>query len=413
MGRKAAELGALQVGRLKEPGLHFVGGVDGLALQVTGTGARSWVLRVRVAGRRREMGLGGFPDVTLAAARDAAREARIKIKQGVDPIEHARVARSALAAKRATDVSFKHCAEKYIASHEARWSAKSLHQWNSSLEKHAYPKIGNLLVRDVGLPQVLDVLTPIWNTKTETATRIRGRIEKILDWATVARLRSGDNPARWRSHLEVMLPAPTDIAEPEHFKAVPYTKVGAFVRLLREEAGQGARCLEFAILTAARSAQARGATWGEISLRDAMWTIPKERMKANRDHRVPLSKPAVALLKAQSREDGVDLVFPSPTGKVLSDATLGAVLKRMGVDAVPHGFRSTFKDWCAELTDYPNEVSEMALAHAVADKVEAAYRRGDMFRKRKGVLEDWATFCSSVYEEPASADVLEMPARVA
>lgn len=410
MGRKADELGALQVARIKEPGLHFVGGVAGLALQVAPGGSRSWVFRARIGGRRREMGLGGFPDVTLAAARDAAREARAKVRQGVDPIDHAKATKSALAASRASEISFKKCALQYIAAHEAKWSAKSHDQWISSLEKHAFPKIGDLLVRDVGLPQVLDVLRVLWNEKTETATRVRGRIEKILDWATVAKLRSGDNPARWRGHLEVMLPAPAKIAEAVHFKALPYPEVGAFMQRLRKENGQGAKCLEFTILTVARSGQARGAMWSEFNLKEALWTVPKERMKAKRDHRVPLSKDALALLKALPRTNDVELVFPGPGGEMLSDATVGAVLKRMKVDAVPHGFRSTFKDWCAELTDYPNELSEMALAHVVGDKVEQAYRRGDMFRKRRKVLEDWAGFCDRVFVEPEHAEVLPLRA---
>jgi integrase len=394
MPRLAKPLSPLEIKQLKEPGLYFAGEVPGLALQIAPGGSKSWVLRAMVGGRRREMGLGGYPEVTLANAKDAARTARAKIKSGIDPINEGKSARSALEASRAKDVTFQACALKYIAIHEPSWSAKSHFQWLSSLEKHAFPQIGSLLVRDVGDRQVLDVLHPIWVSTTETATRVRGRIEKVLDWAVASKLREGPNPARWRGHLEHMLPNPGEVANEEHFKALSYQELGAFMKRLREAEGQGARCLEFAVLTAARSGQARGATWSEINLEEALWVIPKERMKAKREHRVPLSSAAVGLLRAQPRIKGTDLVFPSSTNKLLSDATLGAVLKRLGIDAVPHGFRSTFKDWCTELTSYPNELSELALAHLVGDKVEQAYRRGDMFQKRRQLMDDWAAFCS-------------------
>jgi integrase len=392
MGRKAKELGPLAVKNLKEPGLHFVGGVDGLALQIAPGGSRSWVLRAMMGGKRRDMGLGGYPDVTLAGAQQAARDARLRLREGVDPIEHSKAQKSALAASRARDVTFKKCALDYIASHEATWSTKSHDQWLNSLESHVFPRIGHLFVRDVGVPQVLEVLRPIWQEITETASRVRGRIERILDWAKVAQLRSGENPARWKGHLEVMLGAPTKVQASEHFKALHYSHVPAFMARLREEKGQGAKALEFAILTASRSTQARGATWAEVDLESAVWVIPKERMKAKREHRVPLSSSAVDLLKLQARFDKTDLVFPSSDDRMISDATMNAVLKRMKVEAVPHGFRSSFKDWCTERTNYPREVSEMALAHAVGDKVEQAYRRGDLFDKRKQAMQDWDDF---------------------
>ncbi len=395
MARKAEEMSALQVNRLRVPGLHSVGGVAGLALQIAPGGSRSWVLRAMVAGKRREMGLGGFPDVTLAAAREAARLARSKIKLGSDPIEDARTTRAALAASRAKQITLKACALDFIESQRKSWGEKSYDQWLSSLEKHVFPTIGSLTVGDLDVSNVLAVLTPIWQNKTETASRVRGRIERILDYAKVGGLRAGENPARWKGHLALMLPAPSKIQDIEHFKAVPYAQMAAFMAKLRGQQGQGAAALTFAILTVARSGQARGATWSEIDMGQAMWVISKKRMKAKKEHRVPLSKPALEILKAQPRIVGTDLIFPSSKGTPLSDATLLAVLKRMRVDAVPHGFRSTFKDWCSELTNYPREVSEMALAHAVGDKVEEAYRRGDLLSKRRLLMEDWAKFCSA------------------
>lgn len=402
----------MQVARLKTPGLHFVGGVDGLALQIAPGGSRSWVLRARMGGKRRDMGLGGFPDVTLAQARDAAREARVKIKQGLDPIDEGHQAKRELVASRAKDVTFKACALQYIAAQEKGWSAKSHKQWLSSLEKHAFPVIGDLIVRHVDQDHVLKVLVPIWHTKTETATRVRGRIERILDWAKVRKLRSGENPAEWKGNLDLQLDPPEKIAEETHFAALPYPELSKFIARLRNRKGQGARCLEFTILTAARSAEARGATWSEIDLQNRVWTIPKERMKGRREHKVPLSSAAMELLRAQPRIEGCDLVFPSAQLGVMSDATMGQILKRMEVDAVPHGFRSTFKDWAIEVAEYPNEMSELALAHTVGSKVEQAYRRGSMFAKRRTQMEEWAAFCEREYVTPHSAEVVDLSPRV-
>jgi len=397
MGKKAEPLGALEVSRIDKPGLHFVGGVAGLALQVLPSGARSWILRIQIAGRRRDMGLGGYPDVTVAGAREAAREARAKAKMGVDPIEDAKAARSALAASRTAAKTFRQCATAYVSAHKSSWkNAKHAQQWTNTLKTYAYPVMGEMLVRDIALPQVLSVLEPIWSTKTETATRLRGRIEAVLDWATAREYRSGLNPARWKGHLDKMLAAPKKIAKPEHHAALPISEVGAFMRSLRQQEGTGARALEFAVLTAARSGEVRGARWSEIDLDGAVWVIPAERMKMGKEHRVPLSGAAVALLRKQPVLEGNDLVFPAPRGGELSDMTLTAVIRRMKVNAVPHGFRSSFRDWCAERTNYPSQVAEMALAHAIGDKVEAAYRRGDLFEKRRRLMAEWATFCNKV-----------------
>lgn len=398
MPKLAKELGALEVAkRLTAPGLHFVGGVAGLALQVTPGGARAWTLRASIGGRRRDLGLGAYPGVTLAMAREKAREARELIRQGIDPIERQRAAASALRAAVASALTFKETAKAYMSAHESGWkSAKHGQQWRSTLEQYAYPVLGDLLVRDVEKEHVLQVLRPIWTTKNETASRLRGRIELVLSYAMQAGYRpEGLNPARWKGGLDKLLPAPSKVAKGEHHAALPVAQVGAFMARLRAAEGMGARALEFAILTAARSGEVRGATWGEIDLQEKVWSIPGARMKAGNDHRVPLSDAAVALLKALPRIGGTDLVFAAPRGAMLSDMTLSAVLRRMEVPAVPHGFRSTFRDWAAERTSYPREAAEMALAHTIADKVEAAYRRGDLFQKRRAMMADWAAFLAT------------------
>ncbi|WP_312022837.1 site-specific integrase [Bradyrhizobium sp. 2S1] len=291
-------------------------------------------------------------------------------------------------------MTFEQAAQSYIAAHESSWrNAKHAQQWRNTLASYAYPEIGTLLVRDVGLAQVLAVLEPIWTKKTETATRLRGRIEQVLDWATARGYRDGLNPARWRGHLDKLLPRPSKVADVEHHAALPFTEIGGFMQRLSQTKGIGARALEFAILTAARSGEVRGATWAEVDLRAAVWTVPGNRMKMGREHRVPLSRRVIALLNALPRMAGTDLLFPAPRGGALSDMTPSAVVRRIKVAAVPHGFRSTFRDWASERTNYPRDVAEMALAHAIGDRVEAAYRRGDLFEKRRRLMADWATFC--------------------
>ncbi len=397
MPKLARELKALEVSKVEAPGLHFVGVVPGLALQVTPAGARSWTLRAVVGGKRRDMGLGNYPSVTLAMAHAKARDARELIRQGIDPIQRQQAAQSALRAAMAEALTFKECAEAYIKAHQEGWkNAKHRQQWTNSLSQHAYPVLGELTVRDVKLPQVLAVLEPIWTTTNETASRVRSRMELVLDWATARGLRDGLNPARWRGHLDKLLPKPSKVTTVEHHPALPVGDVGAFMVRLREAQGTGARALEFAILTAARSGEVRGATWAEIDTEAKTWTIPAARMKAGKEHRVPLTAEALELLKSQTRMPGTDLVFPAPRGGQLSDMTLAAVLRRMGVPAVPHGFRSTFRDWASERTNYPRDAAEMALAHAIGDKVEAAYRRGDLFEKRRLMMADWAKFLARV-----------------
>lgn len=409
MPKIAKELGALAVSKISAPGLHFVGRVQGLALQVTAGSGKSWLLRVMIAGKRREMGLGSYPGVSLAQAHAKASEAREMIRRGIDPIECQRVASNTLRASVAAALTFDQCAASYISAHEAGWkNAKHAQQWNNTLAQLASPVMGSLLVRDVGLPHVLAVLEPIWRTKTETASRLRGRIELVLDWAAARGYRDGLNPARWRGHLDKLLPKPGKVAKVEHHLALAAADMAAFMLRLRAAVGMGARALEFAILTAARSGEVRGARWTEIDRNEKTWLIPADRMKAGKEHRVPLSDAALALLDALPVIADNELVFPAPRGGALSDMTLSAVMRRMEMDAVPHGFRSTFRDWASELTSYPRDVAEMALAHTIGDKVEAAYRRGDLFEKRRLMMADWAAFLARV-DRPAK--VIEMQSR--
>lgn len=410
MPRKASELNALAVSRITEPGMHFVGGVPGLALQVLPSGARTWVLRVVIAGKRRDMGLGGYSQtgMSLARAREAALLAREKIKRGVDPIEESRAARSALIAERTSAKTFEQCAAAYIEAHEGTWrNAKHAWQWRNTLEKLAYPVIGKMLVRDVAKEHVLEVLRPIWQSKTETASRLRGRIELVLSYAMQAGYRpEGLNPARWSGGLDKLLAAPNKVVVPKHYSALPIAEVGAFMLRLRAQEGIGARALELAILTAARSGEVRGAKWSEFDLDAGIWIVPAERMKAGKEHRVPLSSTAVEILKGLPRLAESEQVFPGRSGGVVSDMTLLAVLRRMKVDAVVHGFRSSFRDWAAERTNYPGDLAEMALAHAITNQVEAAYRRGDMFEKRRRMMEEWAMFCAKPEGKAGGGEVV-------
>lgn len=397
MPKKAKELSALEVSRLTKPGRFAVGVVDGLHLEVFSSGARSWLLRIMVGGKRCDLGLGGYPTVTLAQAREDARAMRAKVRAGINPLEEAKEAKSALKASLAAALTFQQSAEKYIEAHKAGWSNdKHIKQWTSTLTTYVYPKIGNILVKDVELPQVLSVLEPIWKTKTETASRLRGRIESVLDWATARNYRQGLNPARWKGHLDKLLPKPSKVAKVEHHDALPVSDVGAFMVELRKHEGVGAKALEFAILTAARSGEVRGATWAEIDKDAKVWVIPGSRMKAGREHRVPLTEQAIQILDALPRVAGSNYVFTAPRGGQLSDMTLSAVIRRMGAPCVPHGFRSSFRDWASERTNYPSDMAELALAHTISDKVEAAYRRGDMFEKRRRMMADWSKFCDTV-----------------
>lgn len=396
MPKKAKELSAVEVKRLTKPGLHAVGGVAGLQLQVTKSGAKSWILRALIGTKRRDIGLGGFPDVTLAQAREKARETKGQIKQGIDPIESRKAARDALIAAQAKVRTFDDCARQFLKSKIEEFSnPKHAAQWANTLRDYASPVIGKLPVYAIELPHILKILEPIWTEKTETATRVRGRIESVLAWATVSGYREGDNPARWKGNLDAVLPKPGKLKGVKHHRAIPWQGIAEFMGKLRQREGVAAKALEFLILTATRSGEVRGATWAEIDLQGRTWTIPAERMKAGREHIAPLCDDAVKLLENLPKHQDNDLVFPGARGGVLSDVGLAKPLKAIEKEATVHGFRSTFRDWCAESTNYPNEVAEMALAHTVSNAVERAYRRGDLLAKRSRLMSDWAKYINS------------------
>lgn len=402
MPRNARELSAVEVRQISEPGLHPVGGVAGLLLQVSESGAKSWILRVSTGERRisrtgkpfvarRDIGLGGFPTVTLSGAREAARALRGQLARGVDPVTEKKAAKQALEAARAKRITFEEAARRCHAS-KVFTNAKHGKDWIASLENNAFPHIGNLPVADIGLPEVLRVLEPIWREKTETASRTRQRMEAVLRWATVSKHRTGDNPAKWKDNLAELLPQSRKQAPVKHHPALPWQDVPAFVWTLRQRNGMAARALEFAILTASRSGEVRGARWGEIDLAARVWIVPAERMKGRKAHRVPLSGAALALLESLPRMAGSNLVFPAPRGGELSDMSLLQVVRRMDAKAVPHGFRSSFKDWCRSATAYADEVSELALAHVNNDATRAAYARDELMPKRARLMEDWAQY---------------------
>lgn len=391
--KQAKELSAIEISRLQTPGVYFVGCVPGLALRVSDTKAKYWFLRCQIASKRRDIGIGGYPSTGLADARKTARDLKDKIRHGTDPIQERKAALSLLVAQQQAEWTFDACVKAYISAHELGWkNAKHASQWRNTLTEYASSKIGKLLARDVQTSHVVAILEPIWATKTETAKRLRGRIELVLDWAKTLGYRSGENPARWRGHLENLLARPSKITKRSNFKAVPVDEAPSFYKLLSSADGTGAAALRFAFLTAARSGEVRNATWDEFDLENAIWIVPGSRMKAGREHRVPLQPEAVEIIKRQPKIAEIDLVFSSAKGTCLSDMTLSAVMRRMKVDAVPHGLRSTFRDWVAEKTAFPGDLAEMALAHIINSKVEAAYRRGDMFERRRELMNAWGSF---------------------
>lgn len=400
MPKISKELSAVEVRRITTPGFHSVGGVPGLLLQVTNGVGRSWVLRVRVGGKRRAFGLGSFPAVSLAQARAKASELREKLAQGIDPVAERRAARAALLAEQRKRTTFDQCAAEVVKVKQAESrNPKHAAQWESTLATYASPVLGALPVSEIELAHVVEVLRPIWETKTETATRVRQRIEAVLSWATTHGYRTGPNPAEWRGNLDTVLPKPAKVKKVSHHAAaLPIGKVGGFMVELRKRDALAARALEFAILTAARSGEVRGATWAEIDIQAKVWTIPAERMKAGKAHRVPLSDDALAVLVALPVGESDALVFKPDRGRQLSENALTNVLKRMGVEATAHGFRSTFRDWVAEFTSTPHHIAEMALAHTIKSQSEAAYRRGDLLEKRRRLMKQWAEFCREVPE---------------
>lgn len=429
MPRVAKELGPLDVKRLVHTGskgtAYFaVGGVAGLYLQITPKGGRSWVLRTVVGKKRTDIGLGGYPTVTLAQAREKARDARNKLERGVDPVAERRAAKERLIAARRKGMTFEDAVEKALAAKLVAFkNEKHRDQWRNTLVQYAMPIIGSLPLQEIDTAAVLRVLSQevrdksgslegtLWQVRTETASRLRGRIEAVLSWATVAGERSGDNPARWAGNLKELLPAASKIAREENHPALALDDAPRWFADLGKRAGFGARALEFVALTAARSGDVRGAKWEEIDLQKGLWVVPAARMKMKREHRVPLPPVAISLLEALPRLDSNPLVFPAARGGMLSDMTLSATMRRMhesdvaagGIGyldprskrpAVPHGLRSTFRDWVAERTTYPSEMAEVALAQRISNAVEAAYRRGDMIEKRRGMMETWSNFLS-------------------
>lgn len=392
MPKVAKELSAIEVKRLTTSGFYFVGGVSGLMLQVAKGGSRSWILRARVGDKRRDIGLGGYPEVSLALARDRASEEKELIRQGIDPVEQKRATRARLISEQRKTITFDDAADTVHETKSKEFkNEKYKAQWISAIRMYASPIIGKKPISEIDLHDIKAVLTPIWETKTDTAKKLRGNIETILAWATVNEYRKGENPARWQGYLDQILPKPSKIRKVKHFKAMPIDNMPVFMLDLRKQEGIGARALEFSILTAARSGEVRGAIWDEIDLNAKVWTIPAGRMKGGKEHRAPLSDEAVQLLQNMPRL-GTDIVFPSPRNGMLSDMTLSAVLKRMNLDCVPHGFRSTFRDWASERTHYPRDVAEMALAHTIKNKTEAAYRREDLLPKRALMMQDWADY---------------------
>jgi integrase len=410
MPKKVIELSALAVNHLKANGLYSVGGVSGLKLQIKSSGSRSWILRATVAKKIRDIGLGSYPEIGLKSARDSAKIIIAQIVAGIDPIEARKQASIDLAAKRANTKSFDECASEYIARIEGQWkSKKSRAQWLSSLKQYASPKIGSIPVSDITTQDVLQILTPIWGTKTETATRIRARLERILAYAATHGFRHGDNPARLKGHLDTILPPAQKLKKVTHHPALPHNSANRFVSKLRRVTTTSARALEFTILTAARSGDTRGATWNEIDVNDKTWTIPASRMKAGKAHIIPLSSGCISILSNIPKGKKLDLIFRGASG-ALSDMTLGKIIKSMhnkdqqlGVSAsfvdpvsnriaTTHGFRSTFRDWAAEETTFPREVIEHCLAHQLKDKTEAAYQRSTTLKKRTKLMQEWCDY---------------------
>src|SRR6266516_2722869 len=381
------------------PGMHCDGG--GLYLQaVTGaSGAirKSWLFRFAENGRERQMGLGSLGSVSLAQARDKAAECRRLRQERIDPIAARDAQRAAAAAENAKTMTFDQCAAGYIAAHRAGWrNTKHASQWQNTLATYVSPVFGKLAVRAIDVGLVIKALEPIWSKKPETASRVRGRIEAVLDWAAARGFRDADNPARWKGRLDKLLPRRSKVRAVRHHAALPYDEIGSFMLGLREREAVAARALEFAILTAARTGEVLGAQWPEIDFKGNVWTVPAGRMKGGREHRIPLSEAALAVLKRMANGREGDHVFPGDRRAMLSNMALLTLLRRMGRgDLTAHGFRSTFRDWAAERTNFPNEVVEMALAHAVGNKVEAAYRRSDLFEKRRELMDAWAAYCEN------------------
>lgn len=416
MPKIAKPLNDLQVRRINRVGWHAVGGVAGLLLQVrkpAKEGAqipRSWILRVKVGDERQPIGLGPYPQVSLAEAREQAKKLVVEAKLGVNLKAKKRTERSALLSAASKNKTFRECAIAYMEAHASDYTSdKHRKQWPATLEAYAFPVIGKMLVSDIAMRDIKDVLEQetatsdgqtgkLWFVKTETAKRLLGRIKTVLDFATVNEYRSGTNPAQWTGYLDTQLPSPKKLQKVEHHPAVPYALMGEFMSKLRQNESISAKALEFLILTAVRSGSVRMAEWSEFDLDKQLWVIPAEHTKARQEHRVPLQPQAIKLLRSLPVMAGTNIVFASPTGKALSDMALSQLMRGMRergeltVDAVPHGFRSTFRDWAAEQTAYPDEIRKVASGHAVGDAVKEAYQRTDLLDKRRKLMDEWAKF---------------------
>lgn len=411
MPKKVEPLSPIEVKRLShaiskdgEPynALHPVGGVAGLLLQVTPSGAKSWIYRAVVGTKRRNIGLGGYPAVSLAKAREKAQEMREKIQQGIDPVEQKKEARRELIKQQLATMTFKDAAEQYIKKKAKDFkNDRQREQWQSTIDNYVNPIIGKIPVREIELPHIKAVLDPIWEQVTETASRVRGRIENILGWAAVHGYRSEENPARWKGFLDKVYPSPAKLKKVKHFEAVSVEAMPQFMQQLKQRAGDSAKALEFLILTASRTNEVIGdkrldkvgITWAEIDLNKKVWTVPADKMKSGKAHRVPLSDRAIAILNELPRKSDDQPIFSSTNNAIPSDNYLRSVLARMGINATVHGFRSVFKDWCREYTAYADEVSELALAHVNSDATRAAYARSELIDKRRLLMADWENYC--------------------
>jgi integrase len=398
--RRWNRLSARSVAAATKPGMYADGA--GLYLRVARSGARSWCLRFMLEGRAREMGLGGLSKLSLADARRKAAEHQLLLVDKTDPIDKRKAERAAKRIETARSMTFDDCARAYVDAHRPGWRhAKHSQQWTNSLARHVSPVLGALPVQTIDTALVMKVVEPLW--EPETASRVRGRIEVVLDWARVRGYRTGENPARWRGHLDHLLPARSKVRKVKHYRALPYTDMGTFMAHLRSRPGVGASALEFLILTAARSSEVADARWTEIDRTARRWVVPAERMKGGREHRVPLSAAAIAILHRMSpRHD--EFIFSNEPGRGLGKGALAKQLK--GWSCTVHGFRSSFRDWAADRTSFPHEVVEAALAHAIEDRTEAAYRRTDLLEKRRRLMEMWAEYCAKAPAEQGSVIAL-------
>jgi integrase len=397
MARSVNKLTSKQVTSLSEPG--YYGDGNGLWLQISKYGTKSWVYRYSLDKKSHEMGLGSISGLSLAQARLVAQKHRDEVRDGIDPIQARKRSRLSNIQAAADLKTFDECSKSLIEAKQSGWkNTKHRQQWENTLSQYASPILGNLPVSDIDTALIVRVLEPIWDQKTETARRLRSRIEQVLDWATTRGYRSAPNPARWKGHLDTLLASPSSITKPEHHNALPYAEVGSLINKLRANAGISAKALEFTILTAARTNEVIHATWDEIDLEKALWTIPAQRMKAGKEHVVPLSEHVIALLRQLNEISQNGYIFPgSRAGQPISNMTMIKLLKRIqGKHHTVHGLRSTFRDWAGETTAYPREVIEHALAHQLKDKAEAAYQRGTLLAKRRRLMDDWAKFCSEI-----------------